>query len=494
MPQCPECHAELAGGETFCPQCRARLDEAAPDTGASHAVGDQARARPPFQQVDIPPLQEFDMEDDLAYFTPPDGVKVVPPATPRKPLFQDMDALDTLVSEPPANRAGWRSRWQEASLGKGMASHIKVTVPRRLWRLRWLYLLAALSTFLAMGVGLGSLYWKPDEDEITVDNYALGLAYYEQGRFEVAQHLFGEAVNEEMGLPVPDMGPALTMMGWSAYRQGYLPEASAYFGAALAMDAEAADPQVGMGLAALGEGSLDEAETWLLGARDVAPDSPAAQRALGQLYLELNQLDLALDALQRAVELAPADREALRWLGVAQYRSGNLEPAIRSLELAAIDDGDRDAMQILVDAYAAVGQHEAAIAAAERLRSIDPGNPEIEYLYGLTLLRANRLAEAQAALEGATAGPAGDVLSDAYRTLGIVASNQERYEDALDVLERALAIRPDDAHALELKGWAMARRGLCAEALSVFERALEIDASRQGAAEGLAACRSWLGQ
>ena len=493
MPQCPECHTELAGGETYCPQCRARLDGAAPIEAETGKTRDASPSRPPFRQVNIPPLQEFDMDDDMAYFTPPEGVTVNATPASRKPLFQDLDALDTLVSEPQANRGGWRSRWQEGATERGMASHIKVTVPRRLWRLRWLYLVAAFSTFLALGVGLGSLYWKPDEDEIQVDNYALATEYFEQGRYEVAQHLFGEAVKEQMVQPAPDMGPAFTMMGWSAYYAGEYPEASAYFGAAMSMDAEAADPQVGMGLAALAEGSLEEAETWLLGARDVDDDAPAVHRALGQLYLESGQVDAAIEELERAVELAPADYEALRWLGLAYQRNGNSERAITVLELAMAADATPEVMRTLIDAYLALGQHDAAVDIAERLRESEAENPEIEYLYGLTLLRADRLEEAQAVLDGIVEGPAGLLLEETYRALGLTLSNGEQYDVALEALDRALSIRPDDAHALELKGWALARLGRCADAVSVFERALEIDSGRQGAAEGLAACQSWLG-
>ena len=130
---------------------------------------------------------------------------------------------------------------------------------------------------------------------------------------------------------------------------------------------------------------------------------------------------------------------------------------------------------------------------AERLRESEPDDPEADYLYGVTLLRADRLDEAQEVLEGVIAGPAGLLAAEAHRSLGLTLSNREQYEAALEVLDRALTIRPDDAQAMELKGWAMARLGRCADALPVFERALEIDASRQGAAEGLAACRSWLG-
>lgn len=489
MPQCPACQGELVGDETFCPHCLARLTgQLQGESGKGAGAEPSPRARPPFQQVEIDTFDDSEPAAKRDSTPAPTGLP-----GPRPPLFQDLDALDTLVGKPTAGKGGWRSRWKEQATRKGMGNRISVTVPRRMWRLRWLFLLAAACSFLALGVSLGSLYWKPAPEEPAIGAFELASAYYAEGRFEVAQHIFGEAVLAEMGQPEPQLSPALTMMGWSAYRLKEHDEASAYFGAAMGMDSTAPDPQIGMGLATLALGNPEEAQLWLMDARDMAPDLPAAHRALGQLYLEQDKPDLAIDALQSAADLDPSDYESLRWLGLAYHEAGDPEKAIKALELVVPAAPDPDVLRALADSYMALGRNEEAVTVADRLLQTSPQDPELQYLYGLALLRADRLREAQAVFARIVDGPAGRLLGDAFRAVGLAHSNAERYEEALTALDQSLAIQPGDALALELKGWALARMGRCSDALPVFEQALEIDATLQGAAEGRAACRDWLG-
>ena len=481
MPGCPECSEELNGDEIVCPRCLARLT--AP-TGEEMSDAPH-HSKDPFQPVEIEPLDESaESEGASPAKTPP----ATPPPWQQEPLFQDSDALDTWVNDRSPSGGGWRG----TETGE-WSRPVTVTLPGRLGRLRWLFALALVLALVALGVGLGHFYAAREFASPAVSAFDLGEELFAQERYQAAQYLFGEAVAQEMSKSEPAIGPALAMMGWSAYHDENYAEAIAFFDAAMGMNSESPDAYIGKGLATLALGDPDEAETWLLEALDIVPDAPEVHRALGRTYLAQGGTSAALTALREARDLSPADHETELLLGMALYASEEYEEAADLLGAAVDLESDRAAMRALVDSYAALARHEEAVSTAARLLETDTTDIGLQYLYGYALLRANRLDEAEERFSQVLKSPLARLVGDAYRQLGLSLSNQEKYEEALVPLSKALVIVSDDAEVLELSGWALARLGRCTDALPLFEHALEIDAGRSGATEGRAACRQWLG-
>jgi len=491
MAQCPECNEEIRGDEVVCPHCLAPLIFSPASTAADEDEEVPAVSTPKsaFQPVGVDPLDESveDENRELSEAAPPPGEE---PSRRREPLFQDSETLDTLATGRPSMLKGWRAQGFEE---EEWSDPVTVTLPGRLGRLRWLFALALVVALIALGVGIGRHYGKPEPAMPAVSPFELGMELFAQERYQAAQYLFGEAIGEEMAKAEPEPEPALTMMGWSAYHAGDYDEALTYFGVAMGMDSESSDAYVGMGLASLALGDPEEAELWLAEALDFAPNSPEAHKALGKAYLAQEERDLAIASLRRANDLAPEDHEVHLLLGMALYENGEYEEAVKLLSDLADAESDPAVMRALIDSYIVLAQHDNAVSAAGKLLETDPTDAELQYQYGLALLRADRREEAEKQFSQVVKSPIAHLVGDAYRQLGLSLSNQEKYEEALVPLSKALALDPDDAEALELSGWALARLGQCADALPLFEHALKIDAGRAGAAEGWAACQEWLG-
>ena len=65
--------------------------------------------------------------------------------------------------------------------------------------------------------------------------------------------------------------------------------------------------------------------------------------------------------------------------------------------------------------------------------------------------------------------------ADAMNSLGYTLADQtDRYEEALALIERALAIRPDEPAFIDSMGWVLFKLGRLDEALIQLERAYEL--------------------
>jgi tetratricopeptide (TPR) repeat protein len=479
MPQCPQCGGELSGEEVVCPHCLARLSTAPAESKAGEAPR-QPKTR--FRPVEVRLPEE----------TEPSPGRGVRPEGRRVPLFRDEDAVKTLAGTEaaPAERRPVRGLRRAAPPPK------TIVLSGRLGRVWWLVLIAAFLAVLALGVSIGRLQAQPRQPIVaTPDLMKVGQELYDAGRYEAAQYVFGQAVAAEMSKPQSNLAPALLMMGWSAYRTGKYEEAEAMFGAAAGMMPNSPEPYLGIGLTAMARQNWEDAELWLNEAYSRDPNSPQVLRALGQFYLQRGSSSAALNYLRRALEKAPDDPETRRWLGLALYAEGNYEEAVQYLApLAGGDAANDEVLHALYESYMAMAQYDQALEAAGRLESLHPDDPEPRYLRGQAQLSAGQFEAAlQTFQEVIQMEELRSLLDDSLRQMGVIYSHLERYEEALQPLDRALAINPADVEAMNLKGWALARLGKCAEALPVFEQALALMPAHQGAQEGRKACRQWLG-
>jgi len=468
MRQCPQCHGEIEDDDIVCLHC---LSQLMPSLANSEPAGaDEAGPTP---NADAAPADVS--SSNVAFTGQPAPLPKSPtgPAAPQSPTLYDASS--------PTN---YRRVYRRLS-----ASILRIAA-----------LVTAGVALLLIGFLLGQWNAAPTgRPAVTPASIALpafneGMALYRQGRYEAAFHAFGTAADAELR-NAGAAAPALAMMGWSAYRAGDYARAAEYFTAALGQDAAHADSYAGLGLTHLEQGNLLEAREMLAFALQLDDALPAAHRGLGQLYLRQNQTQMALQELRRAVALAPGDVENRAALGLALHAEGADYAAIPELEAAVAGAPTSPWLDALLESYWAMGRYDDALQAAYARHAATPTQPAWAYAYGLALWRAGKVDEAHAAFKQVLElQPTLDLAGDALRMAGVMLAQQEHYEDALDPLTRALALRPDDAAALTERGWAFARIGRCAEGLDDFVRALAIDPELPGAREGERACRQWLGQ
>ena len=173
-----------------------------------------------------------------------------------------------------------------------------------------------------------------------------------------------------------------------------------------------------LGLATSGQ--VDLAIQDLTALRDKSPDLAAARLGLGKALVMKRQPDAAIVELKKAVELDPKNAEAWYQLGYASY-------ALKG------------------DAPGALPSFEKAVAA-------DPGNLTYRTFLGAVLGDTGQGDRAVQELTKVTS-TAGYNKADGWIYLGSAHLSAKRYKDAIEALNKAVAIAPQAAVAEAYLGW-----------------------------------------
>lgn len=186
-------------------------------------------------------------------------------------------------------------------------------------------------------------------------------------------------------------------------------------------------------------------EQALAGARD-----PGAELTLGRIDVRLNRLDKGIPVLRNFLLDNPGYPEGVMLLAEAYDRSGDfkaavsvLEPVYEDLRAVPAGKGDQDFLKFagmsLANAYQADGQYDNT----ERvLRQLIQGNPKND---------------------------------EAMNALGyLLADRSEKLDEALTLIERALAEQPASPSYLDSLGWVYLKQGKVVDAIDPLERATHL--------------------
>lgn len=225
----------------------------------------------------------------------------------------------------------------------------------------------------------------------------------------------------------------------------------------------------------------------------LGPDEARWHYYLGMIYHQQGRFDRAVDALEKALDQQPADAPTLLRLGRAELARDRPPMAKDYFERAlAVDASCASALYGLGQAVQALGDFAAAADAFEKTLAQRPAATQVHYPLAQMLLRLGRDDEAQRHLEAsASLGGAGDppgcldpleaelqmlaTGAPIYLARGLEAGNAGLYDLEVAEYRKAVSVAPDDPLALQSLGFALARRGEVAEALSNYRRAAELD-------------------
>lgn len=197
--------------------------------------------------------------------------------------------------------------------------------------------------------------------------------------------------------------------------------------------------------------------------RSLGADAPARVRVLlAHGLIRLGQADEAAEELDRVLRAEETGEHAAR---ARRLRLGLRDPTLeRELEHAG-----RLAIEAPADAL------DEARAAFERVRDADPSLWEAEFGLGLIARRAGDTAAAERAFRRALELWPGQ--PDALHELGVSLLMGAGATEAVDLLDEASRLRPDDAGYLADAGFAQLRAGRLAEARDRLQRASTLDES-----------------
>jgi len=214
----------------------------------------------------------------------------------------------------------------------------------------------------------------------------------------------------------------------------------------------------------------------------LAPALPAEQRQLGQTQAWLHLAQLAELRRDFAAAHAWLDRIDPEPGGLSLHirrahllaRQGQLEQA-RALLRQQPERDDADARRkLLAEAQLLreLGHYDAALQAYGQALQRFPDDPDLLYEKALTAKRAGQY-EAMEQLLRLLIERHPDY-HHAYNALGYsLADRNVRLHEARSLIQKALAVDPNDAYILDSLGWVEFRLGNTAEALRLLHKALE---------------------
>lgn len=247
---------------------------------------------------------------------------------------------------------------------------------------------------------------------------------------------------------------------------------------------------------ALPSAQAQQALDFLREGRERFPDSERLALAEGRLLREAGQLDEAVATLREVHEASPDDAEAANALALTLLQRGDVDEARGLLEGAAEDDATArfNLAQLLLES----GRPRAAAAELEPDMTEGLRDPERWRVYGMAQAAAGRAEVARAALERALEIDPEDeqaqralrrleerleVAGDAQMELdaeamrlfddGMLALEQQRFDDAEQAFARAREVAPGEPLLAFYHGNALQRGGQPRAALEAYEPALE---------------------
>lgn len=256
-------------------------------------------------------------------------------------------------------------------------------------------------------------------------------------------------------------------------------------------------------------GRLEDARTQFQLLAQMAPDDYETLYSLALLELELESLDAARSYLIRILNAGVRLNESHFYLGYIDENQGRSTDAIGHYLQVKSDstsylNAQRQALRLLVqearfdeahalvlsvsegrpeleimlvaveaDALMSTDQLERADALLSETLEIYPGNVDMLFARALLSDRQGNLARAEEDLRRIIELEPGN--ATALNQLGYtLADRTERHDEALALLERAIAINPEDPAIIDSLAWAQYKLGRYEEALANLERAYAV--------------------
>lgn len=221
-------------------------------------------------------------------------------------------------------------------------------------------------------------------------------------------------------------------------------------------------------------GKREEALPLALQAERNSYQSTSLYVLLGDLYLQRQEHEQALQYLRKAQNLSPTDEFAYYYKGRVQEATGDTAKAIQNYKLALgqvpdFTEAQRELAALLIDK----GDYTSAKPYLQRALKAAPKDAKLWYNRGLGYQAEQKQDSAMQAF--AKAVSINDTLSGAHYRLGVYQHNLGNNEAALEHLQKAYEALKGKPEYLGKLASAYERTGQYREALSAYQRLLEVE-------------------
>jgi tetratricopeptide (TPR) repeat protein len=220
-------------------------------------------------------------------------------------------------------------------------------------------------------------------------------------------------------------------------------------------------------------GRFQEANAAYRDASSGAPNDPGINTAWGELFLEKYQRAEALKSFQMALQVDPKWAPAL--IGSAQALEDENPPQAVALAKRAleINPSSVETQIFLAQQAADADHHDEAHAALAKALVVNPSSLDAHALLAALAYVDDNTSDfdAEVAKTLAIAPSYGEV----YRAVGELAAHKYRFDEAVALTRRALAITPNDPRALANLGLQLLRTGDEPAARAALEASFKLD-------------------
>lgn len=206
----------------------------------------------------------------------------------------------------------------------------------------------------------------------------------------------------------------------------------------------------------------------------IRPQDTAAIYYLGRLYDEQKLSDKAIVQFEKLVAMDADVVEAYLQLGILYARTKRFEDAQSVLEKAKEKDPDRAEVYLVLGfVYSQHEQYDRAATVFSEGLAIHPDNATLHFNLGLAYDKLSRFDQFVKELEEAIR--LDPKYAEALNYLGYTYAEKDmRLPEAMELIKRALAIKPDDGAYVDSLGWAHFKLGEWDDAVRELERAVAL--------------------
>jgi tetratricopeptide (TPR) repeat protein len=225
-----------------------------------------------------------------------------------------------------------------------------------------------------------------------------------------------------------------------------------------------------------------EAEVTLRKVIDAAPSFAKPAEDLGYLLVNWGRASDALPFLERATRLDPTLERAWFSLGKAFALLGRGKEADAAFE-KSFDLSPVRKLMALAAEHQKEGRLEEAERTYRRVLRDNPRNVDALRLLALIALQADKLDDGEALLLRAI-----EIAPDFHQALldlGRLRKDQDRFGEALECFDHALALEPNQPQAHYLRAGTLARASFTQEAIEAYGRCLALRPGHHGALLGM---------
>jgi tetratricopeptide (TPR) repeat protein len=215
--------------------------------------------------------------------------------------------------------------------------------------------------------------------------------------------------------------------------------------------------------------------------RAIAIDSrnSAAHHMLGKSHFMMGEFEKAGHELEQTLKLTPGDYDAQYTLGLAFLKRREVAKAKQLYEGMVERLGNRPQLRVLIGrAYRETGFLQESIEEFKKAIALDPHFPRVHSYLGLTYLYkdgAARLSDAAAEFKIELAANPNEFFANYY--LGILEVIERQWPAAIDLLEKASRMQPKNPDPYFHLGQAYQGAGKHEQAIEVLEKSIALNPS-----------------